>query len=237
MAAEHSEVPAPVRQVQSLIAGIEGILEEWARDLGRDLSGMRGVVPGAAIDALVQPAVKGLLARDRPELAGAGFIANSGLVGPDRSYIAWWQGQQLERVDALANFSPSSMERYLKAEWFRIPVGTGLPHATGPYIDFLCTDDYVVTFTHPVRREGSDAVAGIVGTDVAVRTLEQHLIRGLRQLGPAVSLVSAEGRVVVSSAVALEPGDLIEPDDAEFSYPVGRRFSIWGAADPQVPGV
>jgi hypothetical protein len=231
MAAEKIEIPAPVRQVQSLIAGIEDTLGKWAQDLGKDLSGLKGLVPGAAIDGLVQPAVKGLLAMDSPELAGAGFIANSGLVGPDRSYIAWWQGPQLERVDALANFSPSSMERYLKAEWFRIPVEAGIPHATGPYIDFLCTDDYVVTFTHPVRREGSAEVAGIVGTDVAVRTLEQNLIRGLRELGPAASLVSAEGRVVVSSALSLEPGDLIGRDNAGISYPVGRRFSVVSAME------
>jgi hypothetical protein len=229
MAAEPIHVPSPVRQVQSLISGVEKTLEKWALDLGSDLSAIRGTVPGASIDSLVQPAVRNLLAKDTPELAGAGFIANSGLVGPDRSFIAWWQGPQLERVDALANFSPSSMERYLKAEWFRIPVETGQPHATGPYIDFLCTDDYVVTFTHPVRREGSDEIAGIVGTDVAVRTLEQNLIRGLRQLGPDVSLVSAEGRVVVSSSLSLEPGDLISQVDAGVSYPVGRRFAIRGA--------
>jgi hypothetical protein len=88
------------------------------------------------VDKLIRPVVEEFVQLPDGYAAGAGFIANAGLLGPERSYIAWWQGADLEPVDALANFSPNSISRYVKAEWFRIPVETGQAHVTGPLCGF-----------------------------------------------------------------------------------------------------
>lgn len=36
----------------------------------------------------------------------------------------------MERVDALANFSPNAISRYVKAEWFCVPVRQAPRHRT-----------------------------------------------------------------------------------------------------------
>jgi len=224
-----------VAGIDALVSGIERRLADWAAEVGERLAALSGKATGTAIDKIVRPTVEVLLTGDSP-VAGAGFIANAGLLGPDRSYIAWWQGPELERVDALANFSPSSVSRYVRAEWFRIPVETGLPHVTGPYVDFLCTDEYVLTFTHPVFTSAQDPVAGIVGLDVTVQAMEQAVRAALRNVGPRATLVNADGRAIASAAPEIEAGDLTaaggEPLPAGGESPVGSRFRILHEARP-----
>ena len=217
-------------ELDATIAGIEHRLTEWAAYTGAALAAMSGKVTGTAVDKLIRPVVEELVQLPGGYAAGAGFIANAGLLGPERSYIAWWQGPDLEHVDALANFSPNSISRYVKAEWFRIPVETGRAHVTGPYVDFLCTDEYVLTFTHPVFTRPDGPVAGIVGIDVTVQRLERGAMAALRRIGGRATLANADGRAVVSAAPDIDAGDLISPEEPCAHYPVGRTFTVWGSA-------
>lgn len=98
----------------------------------------------------------------------------------------------MERVDALANFSPHATSRYTKGEWFKLPMATGRPHVTGPCIDLLCTDEYVLTFTHPLYKDGT--FAGVAGLDVTAQTLERATLGLLRDVEPHAVLVNAAGR-------------------------------------------
>ncbi|WP_051533091.1 cache domain-containing protein [Arthrobacter sp. 9MFCol3.1] len=230
--------PGPVEKAAGLaaaeldatIAAIEHRLTAWAADAGAALAALSGKVTGTAVDKLIRPVVEELVKLPGGYAAGAGFIANAGLLGPERSYIAWWQGPDLEHVDALANFSPNSISRYVKAEWFRIPVETGRAHVTGPYVDFLCTDEYVLTFTHPVFTRPDGPVAGIVGIDVTVQRLERGAMAALRRIGGRATLANADGRAVVSAASDIDAGDLTAPNEPCAHYPVGRTFILWSDA-------
>ena len=213
-------------ELDATIAGIEHRLTEWAAYTGAALAAMSGKVTGTAVDKLIRPVVEELVQLPGGYAAGAGFIANAGLLGPERSYIAWWQGPDLEHVDALANFSPNSISRYVKAEWFRIPVETGRAHVTGPYVDFLCTDEYVLTFTHPVFTRPDGPVAGIVGIDVTVQRLERGAMAALRRIGGRATLANADGRAIVSAASDIDAGDLTAPNEPCAQYPVGRTFTL-----------
>ena len=233
-----SAAPVPVEkaaeqaaaELDATIAAIEHRLAAWAAETGAALAAMSGRVTGTAVDKLIRPVVEELVQLPDGYAAGAGFIANAGLLGPERSYIAWWQGPDLEPVDALANFSPNSISRYVKAEWFRIPVETGRAHVTGPYVDFLCTDEYVLTFTHPVFTRPDGPVAGIVGIDVTVQRLERGAMPALRRIGGRATLANADGRAVVSAASDIDAGDLAAPDEPCRHYPVGRTFTVWSDA-------
>jgi hypothetical protein len=228
--AEPGTAELAAAELDAIIAGIEHRLTAWAADTGAALAAMSGKVTGTAVDKLIRPVVEELEQLPGGYAAGAGFIANAGLLGPERSYIAWWQGPDLEHVDALANFSPNSISRYVKAEWFRIPVETGRAHVTGPYVDFLCTDEYVLTFTHPVFTRPDGPVAGIVGIDVTVQRLERGAMAALRRIGGRATLATADGRAVVSAASDIDAGDLTAPHEPCSHYRVGRTFTVWSDA-------
>ncbi|MGO4382805.1 cache domain-containing protein [Specibacter sp. RAF43] len=220
-----------VTELTALLAGIEQRIDHWAAATTAWLNvaggGGGGKVTGSAIDKFIRPTVKEMLHEPGSVVAGAGFVAGAGLLGPDRSYIAWWQGEDLERVDALANFSPQSMSRYVKTEWFKVPLETGLPHVTGPYIDLLCTDEYVLTFTNPVRRLGD--IVGVVGMDITAQTLERTSLAALRHIGPGAALVNAGGRSIVCASPAVDAGDVVSPAPEAAVYAVGRQFRIFSA--------
>jgi len=228
--AEPGPADRAAAELDATIAGIEQRLAVWAAETGAALGALSGKVTGTAVDKLIRPVVAELVQLPDGYAAGAGFIANSGLLGPERSYIAWWQGADLEPVDALANFSPNSISRYVKAEWFRIPVETGQAHVTGPYVDFLCTDEYVLTFTHPVFTRPDGPVAGIVGIDVTVQRLERGAMPSLRRIGGRATLVNGDGRAVVSAASDIDAGDLTAPEVPCQHYAVGRTFTVWSDA-------
>ena len=219
-------------QIDAAITGIEDRLAAWAADAGEALAALTGKVTGTAVDKLIRPVVEDLVQGPDGYAAGAGFLANAGLLGPERSYIAWWQGEEMEHVDALANFSPNSISRYVKSEWFRIPVETGRAHVTGPYVDFLCTDEYVLTFTHPVFCRPDGPVAGIVGMDVTVQRLERGAVPGLRRIGDRATLVNSDGRAIASAAPEIAAGDLTLAAEGCSSYPAGRALRIWSSAVP-----
>ncbi|WP_445155972.1 cache domain-containing protein [Arthrobacter sp. Hor0625] len=229
-AGDDAAARAAAAELDAVVVEIETRLAAWAREAGAALAALDGKVSGTAVDKLIRPVVEELVHTPEGYVAGAGFLANAGLLGPERSYIAWWQGAEMEHVDALANFSPNAISRYVRAEWFRTPVETGQPHVTGPYVDFLCTDENVLTFTHPVFCQPDGPVAGIVGMDVTVQRLERGVMPALRRIGDRATLVNPDGRAIVSAAADIDAGDLAVAAEGCRVYPVGRRFSIWSGA-------
>ncbi|MFQ4147651.1 cache domain-containing protein [Arthrobacter sp. LAPM80] len=221
-----AQTTSAVGELAALIAGLEDKLAGWAESASCWLDS-QGKVTGTAVDKFIRPAVEAFLHEPGSLLAGAGFVAAAGLLGAERSYIAWWQGEDMERVDALANFSPQSMSRYVKAEWFKVPMATGLPHVTGPYIDLLCTDEYVLTFTHPIVKDG--VLAGVVGMDVTAQMLERTALHILREIAPHAVLVNAEGRSIVCAGADVDAGDVVSLADGAQEFPVGRQFRILSA--------
>ncbi|WP_287899780.1 cache domain-containing protein [Arthrobacter sp.] len=223
------DAPESIRHLNTLLDTLDSRLVTWAEQTTAWLAATPRIT-STAVDKVIRPAVEALLHQPGSPFAGAGFVANLGLLAPDRSYIAWWQGDDMERVDALANFSPQPVSRYMRAEWFRVPVSTGLPHVTGPYIDLLCTDEYVCTFTHPVFRDG--LVAGIVGLDITAQNLEVMALASLRTLGPEAALVSDAGRAIVAVSPSVDPGDAVHAAPGSVSYRLGRHFTAHTAVTP-----
>lgn len=94
---------------------------------------------------------------------------------------------------------------YTRHEWFRTPLRTGRRHITGPYVDFVSTDEYVVTSTAPVLV--GTVMVGVVGADTLVETL---LLPRLRQAGQRATLVNHMGRAVVSADAHTATGTLVD---------------------------
>lgn len=172
----------------------------------------------AALDALVESLVLPVLTAPDPQLIGAGFIAAPRYVHGRDVHFAWWLGP-LEANPLLGNTSgPTRLDlstrvytEYLRdfrtLEWHQVPESTHRTHITGPYVDHLCTCDYILTLTMPVRV--GEEMVGVVGADIYIKRLERELLPLFLGLDDPVALVNEVGRVVVSTEPTLLVGDIL----------------------------
>lgn len=147
-------------------------------------------------------------------VVGAGFIAAPDTLADQRFGFEWWTTTADGTPTQLFISLDPNSERFLdytRQSWFTVPRDTGRRHITGPYVDYLCTDTYTLTFTIPVRRDGR--FAGVVGADVVVRELERTLLPRLRTLGGRAALVNAQSRVIASNNARQATGSLVRDPD------------------------
>lgn len=146
-------------------------------------------------------------------VVGAGFIAAPHVLADQELGFQWWTaGPGGDPAQLIISLDPSS-DRFLdytRQSWFTVPRDTGRRHVTGPYVDYLCTDQYSLTFTMPVQPA---RFAGVVGSDVFVRDLEHLLLPQLSGVPGQAALVNAQGRVVASNSARQATGSLVREMD------------------------
>lgn len=146
-------------------------------------------------------------------LVGAGFVAAPGALRDVSHWLEWWtaggpRGRRwTERLVVQVDAAADDFRDYTTLPWFRVPERTGRRHLTGPYVDYLCTDEYTLTFTAPVQHRGT--FLGVVGADVVVRWVEDLLREPLLAVAAPVTVVNAAGRVLTSTVASLTAGDLV----------------------------
>ncbi len=163
-----------------------------------------------------------LLASTDPPLAGAGVVVAPYVLTDEPFWLEWWLAGPDESPGAAnrlaADVNPDSVafRDYTTLAWFERPQQTGERGITGPYVDYLCTDQYTLTFTAPLASD--DRFLGVAGVDVLARWFEQHLFvlvdeRG--DLDEGCVVVNRAGRVVACPAGTWVTGDLIHELEAE----------------------
>jgi len=190
-------------------------IDAWRDILEAELTGDEE--PTAAyvdpiVSALVHPALEG------PGLiTGAGFVAAPGYFADAHWHLAWWLAGNgtrsaggVRRLEAESDPESENFRDYTGLEWWRVPARTGTRHLTGPYVDYVCTDDYTITVTTPVRVAGE--MVGVVGTDAYAARLEQELRQVIRGAGTPCAVVNASGRVVTATESRREPGSMLRID-------------------------
>jgi hypothetical protein len=205
MTVRTTELAACVDSVERHFHHILDELETMRTHLVRRFD--RGPVDSGAARTVVEPFALAFLVS--ADIVGAGYVAARDALSDQPLYLAWWQGDDqhlLAESDAPATGDPLD---YTRHPWFRTPERTGLPHVTGPYVDFVCTDEYVMTATTPVISQGR--MVGVVGADTLVETLERLLMPALRAAGATV--VNDLGRAVASADPHLATGSLIHLSD------------------------
>jgi Methyl-accepting chemotaxis protein-like, first PDC sensor domain len=217
LAAEHI-----ARRIASTIDPVFAMIDGWRDVLEAELAGpLAGALSGAvepravSLDPVVAALVSVELERSGSLITGAGFVAAPGFLADAPWHLAWWlsgsntfgAGAGLRRLEAVSDPDSEQFRDYTTLEWWRVPASTGTRHLTGPYVDYLCTDDYTVTITTPVRVEGE--MAGLVGTDLYVARLEQVLLPVIRESGHPCTLVNASGRIVASTDARRATGALL----------------------------
>jgi len=197
------------------VAACAETVESYFGELFDDLERMRGRLTELFATHPVSSSLAGntieplaLLMLEREQIVGAGFVAAPDALSDRRLYLAWWQGDNQQLLAESAAPASGDPLDYTRHEWFRTPLRTGRRHITGPYVDFVCTDEYVVTSTVPVLVGG--AMVGVVGADTLVETLETMLLPILRQAGNRATLVNHMGRAVVSADPHTATGTLVD---------------------------
>ena len=193
-------------QVGEFFSSLLARLEDWAMDMGKSFEDF-GSPTRAQLDAGIQPVAETMLGRQELPLVGAGFVAARNALGDAEWHMAWWQGADQERLLMLT--MESAGETYSRREWFTIPMETGRGHITGPYVDFLCTDEYTLTLSVPVCAEGR--FVGIAGVDMFVESVEKLLMGELENIDSRATLINGGGRVILSVEPQLAAGRLLVP--------------------------
>lgn len=210
-----------VSTVSQVFQGIFERIDGWRTVIEDHVSNSGSALTRAGVDSLVEKIVVPEFSRESSFTIGAGFVAAPGLIDDAPWHLAWWLGDlntfgmgsdapRIRRLEAVEDPAAESFRDYTTLEWWRVPNSTGRRHITGPYVDYLCTDEYTLTLTEPVYR-GRERI-GVVGADLYVEDLENVLLPDLRAVGPSTTLVNSLARVVLSTDVHLATGALLRLD-------------------------
>jgi hypothetical protein len=207
--------------VGDTFGSVLALIDEWRALAASGIDRAGGVVRARDIDAVVEPLVVPHLATPGALIIGGGFVAAPGFLSDAPWHLAWWLGHSntfgigsadpsVRRLVAEEDPASVSFRDYTALEWWRVPARTAAPHITGPYVDYLCTDDYTLTLTVPVLHAG--AMVGVVGADLYVNDIERILLPHVRAIAGTATVVNGAGRVVVSTDPHRATGSLLRPD-------------------------
>lgn len=210
--------------VDAVSAAVEGVFDGLAPVAAKAealFTGSTGARPRTGDLTALRPIVLDTLGGVDGLVVGAGFIAAPHVLDDQELGVEWWMrgsGDAGAPADSDTSVAPTRLRisldpasdhflDYTRQSWFTVPRDTGHRHITGPYVDYLCTDEYTLTFSVPVMPGGR--FAGIVGSDVVVREFERVLARRLRDLPGKAALVNTQGRVIVSNNPRRAAGSLV----------------------------
>ena len=197
-------------RVADRIDALFATVDDWRDGLQAYLE-MDAAPTAATLDPVVEASAVPALAADGL-ITGSGFVAAPGLLSDAQWHLAWWLGGMagIRRLATIDDPSNEQFRDYTTLEWWRFPARTGARHLTGPYVDYVCTDDYTVTITTPVVVGAQ--LLGVVGMDVLVDRLERELLPLLRASGLPIAIVNASGRIVTATDSRREPGSMLRLD-------------------------
>ncbi|WP_316745722.1 cache domain-containing protein [Streptomyces sp. MK7] len=213
-AAERAAEGVAARVGRALEAVFESVAEtaaETAALLTRVAT--EGRRPATADLAALRPGLHLRLARQEL-VSGVGFIAAPGLLSDVPAWLEWWQSTGEGDVrPLLLDLDParSAYADYTHWDWFALPRDTGRRAVAGPYVDYLCSDEYSLTLSAPVEVAGR--FAGVAAADVYLRHFETAVLPLLRELPGPAYLVNARGRVAASADPAHLAGSLARGPD------------------------
>ena len=195
--------------IEDYFSGPTRSLIEWVGPFAERVSDAqrRGTLTSGRIDALVEPHALDTLAITDAPVYGAGFIAAIDLPADARSHLAWWQGEDRRQLVLAAQSLNKENIDYSALEWYRIPMSTGLPHMAGPYVDYLCSDEYTITIAVPAEIDGERI--GVAGLDMLVSEVERDLLPRFAALDREITVINSIGRVVLSTDPQCATGDAV----------------------------
>lgn len=198
-------------------------ISSWFIAVFRDLDAMnvdftqvleQASQPGDDVAKVARLARSGLKSRterflsEHPRVDGAGIIFHRSELRHGRGVIEWWtrdEGDAVKRCNFGVEPSGDRFYDYERFEWFTAPLRSGGHSITGPYIDYLGVDEYVVTLTAPNILRGT--AIGVAGIDFQMRELERELMPPLRRVPGPAALLSPQLSVLLGNSSRFVTGD------------------------------
>ncbi len=209
----HAAANHPVELVTEYFARAIDALADWKEALAAEIAPLRrsASLTTDRLDELVEPAALRLFETVDLPVYGSGFIAALDSLADASSHLAWWQGPDRAQLVLAAQSVNKEHIDYSELEWYRVPFATGQPHVAGPYVDYLCSDEYTITVAAPVYVD--EEFVGAVALDLLIDRVERDLTPRLAAFGNDISIVNGVGRVLLSTSPARATGDTIRGDD------------------------
>lgn len=229
-----SAVESCVHEITATFEAVQDRVRAWTDTV---LDAIDGENPTSLeLDAAVEQLVEPELAANLDQVIGAGFVAAPGTLEDAPWHLAWWLGERntferapgspsIRRLLTVDDPSADGFRDYTTLEWWRVPAETQRAHITGPYVDYLCTDDYTMTLTVPMYLD--DELIGMMGADQYVTDIERMLMPVLRSTGLLLTLTNSAGRVVLSTDPSTATGTLMRlPGLAEAAKTGAERTEL-----------
>lgn len=199
-----------MRDLEAFVGGVREVVDQLA---GVVAEGLADTAQRSALVA-VEPLVREILG-SQPMIHGAGFVAAPDVLSDAPWWLEWfaWDGGRIQRLVTDTDPEGPHFFDYTLMPWYADPLAAGAaaPGAqvvTGPYVDYLCTDDYTLTFTQAIWTP--QGFAGVAGADVRVRAVEEAFLGALRASARLLVVANRLGRIVVSNSARLLSGDLLD---------------------------
>jgi hypothetical protein len=215
---------------------VAGLVTSMCEALFDDVEELRGLVEKQLVadeprraDLEIEERCLALLTDRGRRAAGAGLVMAPGVLVDAPYWLEWWTSDpdapviEPRRLAAETDPRAVGFRDYTQLLWYAEPLATGKRHVTGPYVDYLCTDQQTLTLTTPVWRGGE--FAGVVGVDLLVRSLEERFFAALAGVPGRYVVINSMGRVVTATDVDLVTGDLLR------GLPVGDWWAGRAAAE------
>jgi hypothetical protein len=232
-----STAPSLAPEVATVIEAVTGMTDAAFRVVDEIAALVRGRCeqtphPRRATLAGVDDLAAGFVGDPDHPVRGAGFVAGVGFLADEPWWLEWFtQGEDGRSHRMVCQTDPDGVGffDYEFLTWYVVPRDTGHRHVTGPYIDYLCTDDYNMTYTAPVVL--GERFAGVAGADIGVNTAEKLLLPSLRAAARPLAVVNEQGRIVASNSGRHLCGDLVTEVDVPGAWASATRPGLHLVAD------
>lgn len=189
------------------------LLEQWESDTSHQA--INTVMTKPIFDTLAESKIHPLLAADRTVI-GAGLIPSPDFLPDAPWHSSWWvshwaqqQGAKpsIQRLRISDNPQSSAFYDFTTQEWWSRPRASLAPHITGPYADYICSHNFSLTISHPLRINRH--FAGIAGIDLSAAEVEGPMENLLFTMERQAAIISNGQKVIASTNNALLCGDVV----------------------------
>lgn len=215
------------------------LLTNWEHRLHQETG--EGIPDRQALASVMHDLVLTLIENDENVL-GAGMVPTPDFLSGMPWQSFWWtvrrQGTDEASISPLQISSdPQSSSFYdvTSQEWWASPRASGDACLTGPYIDYICSNEYTLTLSAPFELD--HRFAGILGIDLSAAKTESIVEGLLWRLDRTSALIGDSGRVIASTNDHLLCGDLVDDHSSPHPTAVVNCVPPHGVRTDSVPSI